>query len=200
MRSAFAAALLVLVAAPQLACRNIEQQMAKRELAGLCDAATDAAKKNADPAGAYKDIVAHHGTSWPLKKTWAAVQEVETSRRYGRLLQFARNDRGIEGWSCPALDLLLLRLLHQQGHDGSGPGEYPIVGVSSAGVISIDGRVVAPSDLKQLLKALYEDYHVVNFFRDGWEKGMPPNVDVVLTELIDQRFIISMCARPGCPN
>ena len=56
-------------------------------------------------------------------------------------------------------------------------------------------------DLKERLARLTEERgHTVNFYREGWATRMPPHADAVLTKLVDQGFMIAVCAKPHCPD
>ena len=204
MRSAHAVVLLTIASSPQFACWTKaarEHETAKTTLAGLCDAYTEAEKKTPDPGIAYEDVADHFITLWrPLKDAKVGINVVETAERYEMWLRFARHDYGVEGWSCPALDRLLLGMVDRQ-EAKTNTRQYPIVRVAASGEVSIDGKIVALPDLKEALARLTEERgHIVNFYREGWATRMPPNSDAVLTKLVDQRFMIAMCAKPHCPD
>ena len=107
------AALLTFAAAAPHACRTptemTERQLAKVTLGNLCDAYTQAERRLPDPVQAYEDVRDHYTTLWaPLIKMRAGVEGIDASVRYRLWLHFARHDYGVAGWSCPALDRLLL--------------------------------------------------------------------------------------------
>jgi len=204
MRSALAVVLLTIAASPQFACLTKaarEHEMAKTTLAGLCDAYTEAEKKTPDPGIAYEDVADHFITLWqPLKLAKGSIGAAEAAARYEMWLRFARHDYGVEGWSCPALDRLLLGMVDRQ-EAKTNTRQYPIVRVAASGEVSIDGEVVALADLKERLARLTEERgHTVNLYREGWARRMPPHSDAVLTKLVNQGFMIAVCAKPHCPD
>ena len=150
--------------------------MAQTTLAGLCDAYTEAEKKTSDPGAAYKDVADHFITLWaPLIKAKAGIGAVEVGARYEMWLRFARHDYGVEGWSCPALDRLLLGMVDRQEAKANA-GQYPIVRVAAVrrGVDRREDRSLP--DLKESLARLTDERgHIVNFYREGWATRMPPN-------------------------
>lgn len=189
-----------------LACKTpsqtTEKQLAKMTLANLCDAYTEAERRQPDPVRAYEDVRDHYTTLWiPLMKMRAGMEGVEASIRYPFWLRFARHDYGVEGWTCPALDRLLLRIVARQSKPSHSPdaGRHPIVRVSSSGAISIDGESVPPAALRETLARWYEESHIVGLFREGWATRMPKNADAVLTELLDQWFTVFLCPQSDCP-
>jgi hypothetical protein len=199
-------ALLAFAASPQLACRSSaakargEHIMAETTLAGLCDAYTEAAKKTTDPEAAYKDVQDHFITIWPpLIKMKAGVEGLWKGGRYPFWLRFARHDYNVEGWSCPALDRLLLAMIDRQ-EEKPNDKRHPIVRVAASGEVSIDGDAVPLANLKESLARLYERDHIAHFYREGWATRMPPNSDAVLVLLVDQQFTVSICAKPDCPD
>jgi hypothetical protein len=201
--------LLVFASAAAAACRRssetppgaTEKRIAKTTLSGLCDAYTKAERQLPDPVEAYEEVRDHYTTLWPpLMKMRAGVEGIEAGARYPFWLRFARHDYGVEGWSCPALDRLLLRVVGRGSRPSRPPdaAPYPIVRVAASGDISIDGAAVTPAELPERLTRLKEQSHIVDLFREGWATKMPPAADTVLTVLVDERFIIGVCARPDC--
>src|SRR5438477_7233836 len=201
------AALLTFAAAAPLACRTptemTERQLAKVTLANLCDAYTQTERRLPDPVQAYEDVRDHYTTLWaPLIKMRAGVEGIDASVRYRLWLHFARHDYGVAGWSCPALDRLLLRILGRVPKPpprSPDAARYPTVRASSSGDLSIDGEAVQPAALRETLARWYEESHIVDLYREGWATKMSPNADLVMNELVDQRFIFGVCAQPDCP-
>lgn len=196
-------------ATAQFACRAAkargEHEMAKRTLAGLCDAYTEAAKKNSDPEVAYKDVQDHFFTVWPpLIKMRAGVEGIDRSCRYPFWLRFARHDYDVANWSCPALDHLLLQMIDRQPElDNPPPSKYEhaIVRVALSGEVSIDGKVVPLESLKEIVRKMHDQDppFLFSLYREGWATKMHPNADAALSDLTEVSFVLAVCSQPDCP-
>jgi len=210
------AALLAFAASPQFACKSpaereaarkqLEHNMAATTLARLCDAYTEAAKKNSDPEIASKDVEDHFITIWPpLVKMRAGVQGLDLRSRYPLWLKFARYDYEVANWSCPALDRLLLQMIDRQPKmDNPPPSKYrhAIVRVALSGEVSIDGKVVPLASLTETVRKVHDQDPPVlmNLYREGWMTRMHPNADVVVGDLFEVPGTFAICTQPDCPE
>jgi hypothetical protein len=211
--------LLALAASAPIACRksgdaeglraSLERALARSSLASLCEAYTKAEQQVSDPARAYAEVRDHHMTLWPpLHKMRAGVEAVDPVVRYSMWLRFARNDYGVAGWSCPALDRLLLHEIEARAK-ASPPApatppkfRHAMVRVARSGDVSIDGEAVALASVKDAVRRLEERSPPVfmTLYREGWPRDMHPNAASVINDLADQPFSFAVCSRSDCPD
>jgi hypothetical protein len=172
----------------------------RRELDRWCaDFEEAAAKFPDDPRRAYAQVAESEAPRWfELMKTNAGLGGIIGGQRYPLALRFARRDFHVDGWACPELDRLALRIaaLEPSG-DGDLSKDLKIL-VTRDGAITVDG---APTSLEAFVASLptqHEKNRHVVLYREGWQATTPhPTGARVLDALIAEDFRVHLVpARP----